>query len=209
MQRGALPAARLWGEQAGKTEQMENIMSKYLIAAFAVSTATIAAPAMAQDAGKSFSGAHVEVLGGWDRVQGEGSHDDGVLYGVGAGYDVRSGNAVFGLEGEASDSTQKQSDAGLTEHASRDLYVGGRVGAVVGGNNLLYAKAGYTNARYSVSGTATGVDLAHGNLDGVRVGAGVEHQLSGNTFVKAEYRYSNYEQGVSRNQVVAGFGIRF
>jgi outer membrane immunogenic protein len=182
-------------------------MSKYLIAAFAVSTAAIAAPAMAQDA--AFSGAHVEALGGWDRVQGEGTHDDGFLYGVGAGYDVRKGNAVFGIEGEASDSTQKESVGGLTEHASRDLYVGGRIGAVVGGNNLLYAKAGYTNARYSVSGTDTGVDLVHGNLDGVRVGAGIEHQLGSRTFVKAEYRYSNYEQGVSRNQVVAGFGVRF
>jgi len=184
-------------------------MSKYLIAALAVSTAALAAPAMAQDADKAFSGAHVEAIGGWDRVQGEGAHDDGVLYGVGAGYDIRTGNTVFGVEGEASDSTQKENVGGLTEHASRDLYIGGRVGAVVGGNNLLYAKAGYTNARYSVSGTATGVDLAHGNLDGVRVGAGIEHQLSNNMFVKAEYRYSNYQSGVSRNQVVGGVGIRF
>ena len=57
-------------------------MSKYLIAALAVSTAALAAPAMAQDADKTFSGAHVEAIGGWDRVQGEGSHDDGVLYGL-------------------------------------------------------------------------------------------------------------------------------
>jgi outer membrane immunogenic protein len=184
-------------------------MSKFLIAALALSTAAIAAPAMAQDADKTFNGAHVEALGGWDRVQGEGSHDDGFLYGVGAGYDFRSGNAVFGIEGEASDSTQKQNVGALTEHASRDLYVGGRAGFVVGGNNLLYAKAGYTNARFSVSGTDTGVTLARGNLDGYRVGAGIEHQLSNNMFVKAEYRYSNYKDGVSRNQVVGGVGIRF
>ena len=184
-------------------------MSKYLIAALAVSTAALAAPAMAQDADKTFSGAHVEAIGGWDRVQGEGSHDDGVLYGVGAGYDIRRGNTVFGVEGEASDSTQKEELGGVTQHAARDLYVGGRAGVVVGGNNLLYAKAGYTNARYTVSGTATGVDLAHGNLDGVRVGAGIEHQLGSRAFVKTEYRYSNYEQGVSRNQVVAGVGLRF
>jgi len=184
-------------------------MSKYLIAALAVSAAALAAPAMAQDADKAFNGAHIEALGGWDRVQGEGQHDDGVLYGAGAGYDIRRGNAVFGIEGEVSDSTQKENVGALTEHASRDLYVGGRAGIVVGGNNLLYAKAGYTNARYAVSGTDTGVDLAHGNLNGARVGAGIEHQLSNNMFVKAEYRYSNYEQGVSRNQVVGGVGIRF
>jgi len=184
-------------------------MSKYLIAALAVSTVAVAAPAMAQDADKTFNGAHVEALGGWDRVQGEGQHDDGFLYGVGAGYDIRRGNAVFGIEGEASDSTQKQSVGGLTEHAGRDLYIGGRAGIVIGGNNLLYAKAGYTNARFSVTGTDTGVTLARGNLDGYRVGAGIEHQLSNNMFLKAEYRYSNYKDGVSRNQVLGGVGIRF
>jgi len=185
-------------------------MSKFIYAAIAASAA-IAAPAFAQDnaAGPSFAGAHVEAIGGWDRVQGEGAHDDGALYGVGAGYDIQRGNTVFGIEGEASDSTQKESYGGLTEHASRDLYVGGRIGAVIGGNNLLYAKAGYTNARYAVSGTATGVDLAHGNLNGARVGIGLEHQLSGRAFIKTEYRYSNYEQGVSRNQVIGGVGIRF
>jgi len=184
-------------------------MSKYLIAALAVSTAVIAAPAMAQDADTTFSGLHAEVLGGWDRDQGLERHDNGVLYGIGAGYDLRRGNTVFGIEGEASDSTQKKELGAVTEKASRDLYVGGRLGYVLGGNNLLYAKAGYTNARYTVDGTATGVNLAEGNLDGVRVGAGIEHQLGSRTFVKAEYRYSNYEQGVSRNQVVAGFGVRF
>jgi len=209
MQQGALAPPRPSGEQAGRKSKWSAIMSKYLIAALAVSTAALAAPAMAQDADKTFNGAHVEALGGWDRVQGEGQHDDGVLYGAGAGYDIRRGNAVFGIEGEVSDSTQKQNVGALTEHASRDLYVGGRAGVVVGGNNLLYAKAGYTNARYTVSGTDTGVDLAHGNLNGARVGAGIEHQLSNNMFVKAEYRYSNYEKGVSRNQVVGGVGIRF
>jgi len=185
-------------------------MSKLIIAALVASTA-IAAPAFAQDAAASgsFTGAHVEAIGGWDRVQGEGSHDDGVLYGVGAGYDLQRGKAVFGIEGEATDSTQKQNLGALTEKASRDLYVGGRIGYVLGGNNLLYAKAGYTNARFKVDGTDTGVTLADGNLDGVRVGAGVEHQLSNRAFVKAEYRYSNYEQGISRNQVLAGVGLRF
>lgn len=183
-------------------------MSKLIYAAMLASTA-IAAPALAQD-GPSFSGAHVEALGGWDRVQAGGTHDDGALYGVGAGYDIRRGNTVFGIEGEASDSTQKENLGGVTEHAARDLYVGGRIGAVVGGNNLLYAKAGYTNARYALSGTAPDSEsFAHGNLDGVRVGAGIEHALGSRAFVKAEYRYSNYEQGVSRNQVVGGIGLRF
>jgi outer membrane immunogenic protein len=181
-------------------------MSKFLFAALAATA--IAAPALAQD-GPSFNGFRVEAIGGWDRVQGGGAHDDGALYGAGLGYDVQRGNTVFGVEGEVSDSTQKEELGGVTQHAARDLYAGGRVGVVVGGNNLLYAKAGYTNARYTVSGTASGVDLAHGNLDGVRVGAGIEHQLGSRAFIKTEYRYSNYEQGVTRHQVLAGVGLRF
>jgi outer membrane immunogenic protein len=184
-------------------------MLKTIIAA-SLFSAAIAAPALAQDAaaGPTFTGAHVEAVGGWDRVQGQGSHDNGVLYGVGAGYDIQRGGVVLGVEGEATDSTQKESAGGLTEHASRDLYAGGRIGVVVGGNNLLYAKAGYTNARFGISGTGTDT-FAHGNLDGARVGAGVEHALGNRAFVKAEYRYSDYQQGVSRNQVVAGVGLRF
>jgi outer membrane immunogenic protein len=33
--------------------------------------------------------------------------------------------------------------------------------------------------------------------------------LGTNSFAKAEYRYSNYEQGVERHQVMGGFGFRF
>ena len=185
-------------------------MSKLIIAALVASTA-IAAPAFAQDTdtATTFTGAHIEAIGGWDRVQGQERHDNGVLYGANAGYDLQRGNVVFGVEGEATDSTQKKVLGAVTEKASRDLYAGGRIGYVVGGNNLLYVKAGYTNARFNVDGTATGVNLANGNLDGVRVGAGIEHQLSNRAFVKTEYRYSNYEQGVSRNQLLAGVGLRF
>lgn len=183
-------------------------MNKLSILALAAVPAA-ATPALAQAAAPtgSFSGPRIEAIGGWDRLQAGGGHDDGIVYGVGAGYDLQRGNTVFGIEGEASDSSQKERVGTLTQNAKRDLYVGGRIGAVVGGNNLVYAKAGYTNARYSVTGTGTGT-LAAGNLDGVRVGAGIEHQM-GRSYVKAEYRYSNYEQGVSRNQVVAGIGLRF
>ena len=185
-------------------------MYKLMFATLAAAAA-IAAPALAQNeaTGAPFTGSHAEVIGGWDRLQAGGGHDDGVLYGAGAGYDVQRGNVVFGIEGEASDSTEKEDVGGVRVHASRDLYAGGRIGTVIGGNNLLYAKAGYTNGRYAVSGAGAGNSFAHGNLDGVRVGAGVEHALTNRAFVKAEYRYSNYEQGVSRNQVLAGVGLRF
>src|SRR4051812_27030056 len=112
--------------RGSQKECWSKFMSKFIVAALLASA--VAAPALAQDTGAAFSGAHVEAIGGWDRVQGEASHDDGVLYGVGAGYDLRRGNMVFGIEGEATDSTQKQNLGAVTEKASRDLYVGGRIG---------------------------------------------------------------------------------
>ena len=47
------------------------------------------------------------------------------------------------------------------------------------------------------------------NLDGYRLGLGLEQALGANSFAKADYRYSNYEQDVTKNELLAGFGIRF
>lgn len=182
----------------------------------ALFAASAAAPALAQDKAP-FTGARVEGIAGWDRVQNNG-HDNGVAYGIGAGYDIRTGLGLVGIEAEASDSSVKQCvgsrttiDPRLCAKAGRDLYIGGRIGTVVGSKTLLYAKAGYTNAQAKLT-TNDGISqttLGKTNLDGVRVGVGAEYALNSNAFVKTEYRYSNYEKGFSRNQVVAGFGFRF
>lgn len=186
-----------------------------LVTVAAIAAAAFAVPAMAQDRA-SFAGPRVEGLVGWDRVQNHG-HDSGVNYGVGAGYDFQSSGMVVGAEVEAADSTTRRCigsrtpvDPRICAKSGRDLYVGGRVGAVVGSRTLLYAKAGYDNSRSkaSVDDGATRVHDGR-NLDGVRVGAGAEHQLSRNAFVKAEYRYTNAEDHWSRQQLVGGVGVRF
>jgi outer membrane immunogenic protein len=163
----------------------------------------------------------VEGLVGYDTTDVEGESSDGVTYGAQVGYDVQSRGAVLGVEGEIADSTVDEcvQDVDLTGDelcvsAGRDLYVGGRAGAAVSPNVLVYGKAGYTNARVKADyedGTAgTTLDFEDGeNLDGVRVGGGVELALGPNSYAKTEYRYSNYEQGFDRHQVVAGFGFRF
>ena len=172
-------------------------MRKFAIAA-ALLAGTIATPALAQD----------NNLGGF-RIEGL------------VGYDFQSGNAVFGIEAEATDSSADETVAGfalpgdtLRVRASRDLYVGGRAGFGVGGNSLIYAKAGYTNARVRVDyedGTAgTVADFTdRTNLDGVRAGLGAQIGLGPNAYLKTEYRYSNYQDGVDRHQVVGGLGFRF
>jgi outer membrane immunogenic protein len=191
-----------------------------LLVVASLAAVSIAAPALAQDSGRApFTGFKVEGLAGWDHPRVPGDHANGVTYGVGAGYDYQTGGVVLGIEGEASDSTTKRCVGGfaiagdnLCASAGRDLYVGGRVGAAVAPNTLLYAKAGYTNGRINTdytTPTGVGAFRDHRNLNGFRVGGGIEQSLGGNAYVKAEYRYSNYEQNVDRHQVVAGVGFRF
>ena len=192
-------------------------MRKLLVVA-ALSAASLAGPALAQDR-SPFTGLHIEGIAGWDRPQVPHDRANGATYGVGAGYDIQAGRAVLGLEGEASDSSARKCVAGvlavgdqLCASAGRDLYVGGRIGTLVAPTTLLYAKAGYTNARFNSDyTTVSGVGnvRSRDTLNGIRVGGGIEQALGGHAYVKAEYRYSNYEQNVSRHQVVAGFGVRF
>jgi len=192
-------------------------MKKIIIAA--LTAAAAATPALAQD-GAPFTGPRVEGLVGYDNIKGNGGHRNGVAYGAGVGYDFQMGGAVLGVEGEAMDSTAKGCDTNfvtatdrICANAKRDLYVGGRVGVAVAPRTLLYAKAGYANTRFKVNYTDTATPAnntsASANYDGLRVGGGVEQKLSGNVYAKAEYRYSNYEKGLSRHQVLGGVGIRF
>ena len=129
-------------------------MRKYLLAGLLA--ATVAGPALAQEA-TPFSGVRVEGVVGYDTTDVEGEGSDGVTFGGQLGYDIQSGGAVFGVEAEATESTIDEcvSDVDLVGdelcvEAGRDLYVGGRAGAAVGSNVLVYAKGGYSNARVGV-----------------------------------------------------------
>lgn len=177
-----------------------------IIHAAALVAAASATPAFAQTA-PAFSGGHVEAISGYDSVHGGGDSTGGILYGIGAGYDFRSGNAVFGIEGEAAESTTGDCDGGVCVDASRDLYIGGRVGALVSPTVLLYAKAGYTNARVEVE---SGGVSAGTTFDGVRGGAGLEWAIPNSAIsMRTEYRYSNYQDGLSRHQGVLALAFRF
>lgn len=221
---------------------------KKILAVLAAGSAFTAIPAMAQDAGPAqpFSGPHVEGLVGYDITRAGSSIDDdvnvdndqsidGALYGVGAGYDFRMGNVVFGPEAEVTWSTAKtEFDNGDFEgfgignvKTNRDLYLGARLGYAVSPKTMVYVKGGYTNAKFDAR-SSDGTVTANRDIDadGWRVGAGVEQALSNNMFAKIEYRYSNYSNGevdftgdipdtqrfnldLDRHQVVAGVGLRF
>lgn len=225
-------------------------MRKFVIAA--VLAAGVSTPALAQSNADAFSGFRLEALAGYDNTSvdndgdfspgtqdrfddGSGEGLDGFLYGIGIGYDVPVGGAILGIEGEWTDSTAGESDdapfgpgSSASFEAERDFYVGARVGVPVSPQALLYARGGYTNARFGLdaedgAGFAQDFDAS---LDGFRVGAGIEYLLGGNVYGKVEYRYSNYSDlevdvadtninfddfdvNTDRHQVVAGVGIRF
>jgi outer membrane immunogenic protein len=225
-------------------------MKKLAIVLTAGAALAAAPPAFAQDGaqdGSTFTGPRVEALIGYD-INKAGStidndanpNDDesaeGLLYGIGAGYDLALGNAVVGVEGEFSDSTAKTKfENGDFEGfglgrvgAGRDLYVGARAGFLVSPRTLIYAKGGYTNARYNVLARDGTTRLRESfDADGWRLGAGAEMALGQRTYAKLEYRYSNYSRGevdfedpdipdsrrfdidTDRHQIVAGVGVRF
>ena len=213
-----------------------------LTALAATATAAFAAPAFAQDE-PTFTGPRVGVILGYDQIQpGSGPNSDigsdrraqGLTYGGDLGYDAAIGNSlVIGAEGEVTGSTGKVTNPATASalgygrvKAGRDLYIGGRLGVRAAPSTLIYAKGGYTNQRLDLTAsdgtTETG---AHYNLDGYRVGAGVEQAIGGKAYAKLEYRYSNYgdarleypngantnnfDVDTDRHQVVAGVGIRF
>lgn len=183
------------------------------LAALLTSTAMLAtaSPAAAQTV-------RAEVHGGWDHLSGD-VRKDGLVYGIGAGVDFRLGNTItIGVEGNA-DLSNVNECAGnvlaagdeLCVSAGRDLSAVARVGVNVTSGTQIYALAGYTNGRFRIdydpaNGPAT---RTFDNLDGARVGAGVQHTLGGRLYSKLEYRYSNYEAGAERHQVIGGLGIAF
>lgn len=194
-------------------------MRKFVLAALIAGTA--ATPALAQvGVAGPFTGLRVEGLVGYENADTRAGDRDGVVYGAGVGYDMQMGGALVGIEAEASDSTVDACARGtivandeLCARMGRDLYAGGRVGGLIGPATLLYAKAGYVNGRtgitYSDGGAGTANFVENRNLDGVRLGGGAEFALGPNSFAKAEYRYTNYERGFEKHQVVGGFGFRF
>lgn len=190
---------------------------KYIFA-FALLAGAAATPAFAQADPEPFTGFRVEAFGGFDTANyNRSGKDQGIVYGAGIGYDFAVGGFRIGVEAEGSDSTtdgcvQLGLDRFCTE-AGRDLYAGGRIGFAAGSKLLLYAKGGYTNLRLTRRdhNPLEGPIVLHPKFDGVRFGGGAELAVGASSFVKAEYRYSDYDRRISfdRHQGVVGFGLRF
>ena len=212
--------------------------------ALLIAGSATAAPALAQDrVNSTFTGPRAVVtlvydhVGAGSSVSNNNGRDDqkidGLLYGGGIGYDFAAGGLLVGAEAEATGSTARNGQNSYDGtfgfgrvRQGRDLYVGGRVGVLAGPTTMVYAKGGYTNSRLRILAGSTSVTTDNSfELDGYRIGAGVEHALSPTSYAKLEYRYSNYSRGrieygsgassgrfdvdTDRHQIAASYGLRF
>ena len=168
---------------------------KKLIALAALATAALASPAMASD----FAGPRIEVTAGADDVTG-GVDPTDVTYGSVLGYDLQVGKVVIGVDATA---------ANVFDRA--DLGAAARLGYTLNKNVLAYTRVGYANLErpQTCNNARPAVCRATANLEGVTVGGGLEVKLIGSTFVKAEYRYTDFDGTVGRHGGLVGFGLRF
>lgn len=159
-------------------------MKTFVFAAVAAVAAAFASPAMAAD----FVGPRLEVTAGADDVVG-GVDTTDITYGAAVGFDVSPvKNVIVGIEADANNIADR-----------RDVGVAARAGYVVADDVLFYGKVGYANWKQTTSRA----------LEGLRVGGGVEVNVTGPVFVKAEYRYTDFDKGVGKHGGLVGVGLRF
>ena len=186
--------------------------------------ATLAGAQSAQ--AQSFTGPRAEVTAGYDashnddHVAGTPNTLDGVRIGGAIGYDVAIGkNFTIGAEAGIGfnvsgkvEETLGTTNVRLT--SGRDIDLSLRLGAIVTPSTLLYVKGGYANSEYRLRTTVGGttgptVTRTSDDNDGYRIGAGVEQMINDHVYAKAEYRYTDYGDNLSRHQMLAGVGYRF
>lgn len=159
-------------------------MNKIVFAAVAVMSMAFATPALASD----FTGIRGEVTAGLDDVT-NGFDPTDVSYGAGVGVDAEIyKNVIVGVEATVDNVFDR-----------RNIGASARIGLVLGDRALVYAKAGYANWKQTTTA----------ELDGLRVGGGVELKLAGPLYAKAEYRYTDFSRGVGSHGGLVGVGLRF
>lgn len=158
-------------------------MIKTLAVATSVAALALATPAFAND----FGGVYAEVTAGYDDVIGQRDTTD-VTYGAAVGVNVPVTNrVVVGVEATVDNVFDR-----------RDVGANARLGYVLG-KFMPYAKVGYANYK----------DVLSRDLDGFRAGGGVEYNVGKNSYIKVEYRYTDFEKNVGKHGVLGGVGIRF
>lgn len=151
-----------------------------------------------------------------DGIASTPNNVDGVRIGGAIGYDMALGESVtIGVEAGggytvAGDATGQVGTTAYRVTAGHDFDASLRLGFRATPTTLAYAKGGYANSQFSLrTTTASSTVTVSDDEDGWRIGAGVEQSLGGQFYAKAEYRYTDYGNDVSRHQGLVGLGYRF
>ncbi len=209
-----------------------------LIATLMVSTASLAAvSAQAADAVSQIPEAPAAVetaapVTNWSGfyLGGYGSHDwgkvtggptkpsaDGWGGGVYGGYNMQSGQIVYGGEADLGYNDQKGTSGGITGEQKLNGSIRGRVGYDLN-PFMIYGTAGLAIADQKLSSAAGSDDKT---ALGYTVGAGVETFVTNNITARVEYRYSDYQdknfnlggtnvsRGFDDHSVKVGIGVKF
>jgi outer membrane immunogenic protein len=147
-----------------------------------VATALVTTPAYAND----FGGIYVEGTAGYEDVLGNVDTAD-VAYGASAGVNIPVGDLIVGAEATVDNVFD-----------NRDVGASAKLGYVFG-KFMPYAKVGYANYE----------DVTSRNLDGLRVGGGLEYNIGTNSYIKTEYRYTDFAGNTGKHSALVGLGIRF
>ncbi|WP_353216949.1 outer membrane beta-barrel protein [Sandarakinorhabdus sp.] len=172
------------------------MMSRIVFALIAA--AAIAGPAAAQEA-VNFNGPYIGGQLGWQQDRQSltlgtvppatsRARSDGFAYGGQIGYDFNLGKAVVGLETSLTGRSGSSRFATFDLEPGRTINVTARAGWLVAPDGLLYARGGYSNARFSIDNPLVPAE----NRDGYTLGAGYEHMLAKNISARVEYNYGDY-----------------
>lgn len=180
-----------------------------------------AAPSLAQS---PFDGAYVGVFTGYSDTNASAASGttnakidaDAWLYGAYAGYGKTFDKLYLGAEaelGSASLSNNSGTVAGLATKldANESWGLSARAGYLATNDLLVYGRAGWQRTNYDVTvGTGANRIKVGDNLDGYRLGGGLEYAVTDNVLVRTEYNYVNYDDTNFReNQVRVGVAYRF
>ena len=188
----------------------------------AASSAIFSGSAQAEE----FNGAHVAVVGGYNRdeVGSVGTSagravvhrgKDSAVAGIALGYDYKvAPRIVIGAEADALfgiDDTVHGESATLDPKRTFDLTA--RAGYIVVPHTLLYVRGGYANGRVEARVPAdTASTTRNDDRDGWTVGGGVERYFADNLSARIEYRYTDLSDGngkFDRHQALVGVAYHF
>ena len=168
-------------------------------------------------------GFRAEADGGVSSFHSEGNHKSKIGWGGEAGVDFDLGGFVLGAEGTfwwAPAENKTIDGPGLAEHKTFQEYaLAARLGFQVTPSTLVYGKVGYAwnEQRKRFTPFAPGTTLLdsaqpgayyhHFTAHGIQWGGGVEQQVSGPFYVKAEGRYSDYNDDTHTLTGLVGIGV--